>query len=111
MIFGEQGDPINSILPEIISEEFPTEIKTMFSQEELYRMVDEYRPALIIITTRTGADLIPIIKGDPTSAHIPSFLLSGSLSQQELEESGADEFMHKPLDLHLFFGILKKYLR
>jgi len=69
-------------------------------------LAKEYHPDLIILDVMlpdiNGQAVCELIRRDPTMADIKIICISGMIEVdkiQELTESGADEFLHKPLDI------------
>ncbi len=66
----------------------------------------EYHPELIILDVMlpdiNGKAVCELIRSDPTMADIKIIAISGMVEEdkiQELRDAGADDFMHKPLDI------------
>jgi two-component system response regulator RpaA len=69
-------------------------------------LAKEYHPDLIILDVMlpyiNGQAVCEIIRGDPAMSDIKIICISGMIEAdkiQELTESGADDFLHKPLDI------------
>jgi excisionase family DNA binding protein len=69
-------------------------------------LAKEYHPDLIILDVMlpdiNGKAVCELIRSDPTMADIKIICISGMVEEdkiQELREAGADDFMHKPLDV------------
>ncbi len=69
-------------------------------------LAKEYHPDLIILDVMlpdiNGQAVCELIRRDPTMADIKIICISGMVEEdkiQELRESGADDFLHKPLDI------------
>jgi two-component system response regulator RpaA len=69
-------------------------------------LAKEYHPDLIILDVMlpdiNGQAVCELIRRDPTMSDIKIICISGMIEVdkiQELTESGADEFLHKPLDI------------
>ena len=66
----------------------------------------EYHPDLIILDVMlpdiNGQAVCELIRSDPTMAEIKIICISGMIEEDkiaELKQSGADDFLHKPLDI------------
>jgi excisionase family DNA binding protein len=66
----------------------------------------EYHPELIILDVMlpdiNGKAVCELIRSDPTMADIKIICISGLVEEDKIEElksAGADDFMHKPLDI------------
>src|SRR5262249_368189 len=69
-------------------------------------LAKEYHPDLIILDLMfphiNGQEVCETIRRDPTMADIKIICISGMIEEEkirELSESGADDFLHKPLDI------------
>ncbi len=69
-------------------------------------LAKEYHPDLIILDVMlpdiNGQAVCEIIRGDPAMSDIKIICISGMIEAdkiQELTDSGADDFLHKPLDI------------
>jgi excisionase family DNA binding protein len=69
-------------------------------------LAKEYHPDLIILDVMlpdiNGKAVCELIRSDPTMADIKIICISGMVEEdkiEELKQAGADDFMHKPLDV------------
>ena len=69
-------------------------------------LAKEYHPDLIILDVMlpdiNGQQVCELLRKDPTMADIKIICISGMIEEdkiQELRASGADDFLHKPLDI------------
>ena len=69
-------------------------------------MVKEYHPDLIVLDVMlpdiNGQAVCELIRRDPTMSDIKIICISGMVEEdkiQDLRQSGADDFLHKPLDI------------
>ena len=69
-------------------------------------LAKEYHPDLIILDVMlpdiNGQAVCELIRDDPTMADIKIICISGMIEDDkiaELKASGADDFLHKPLDI------------
>jgi excisionase family DNA binding protein len=69
-------------------------------------MAKEYHPDLIILDVMlpdiNGKAVCELVKQDPTMSDIKIICISGLVEEdkiEELKEAGADDFLHKPLDI------------
>ncbi len=69
-------------------------------------LAKEYHPDLMILDVMlpdiNGKAVCELIRGDPTMQDIKIICISGMVEEdkiQELKDAGADDFLHKPLDI------------
>lgn len=69
-------------------------------------LAKEYHPELMILDVMlpdiNGQAVCELVRGDPTMSDIKIICISGMVEEDkiaELKTSGADDFMHKPLDI------------
>jgi excisionase family DNA binding protein len=69
-------------------------------------LAKEYHPELIILDVMlpdiNGKAVCELIRSDPTMSDIKIICISGMVEEEKIDElraSGADDFMHKPLDV------------
>ena len=69
-------------------------------------LAKEYHPDLIILDVMlpdiNGQAVCELIRQDPTMADIKIICISGMIEDDKIDElraSGADDFLHKPLDI------------
>jgi two-component system response regulator RpaA len=69
-------------------------------------LAKEYHPDLIILDVMlpdiNGQQVCELLRKDPTMSDIKIICISGMIEEdkiQELRGSGADDFLHKPLDI------------
>jgi two-component system response regulator RpaA len=69
-------------------------------------LAKEYHPDLIILDVMlpdiNGKAVCELVRGDPTMSDIKIICISGMVEEdkiEELKEAGADDFLHKPLDI------------
>ena len=69
-------------------------------------LAKEYHPDLIILDVMlpdiNGQQVCELLRKDPTMSDIKIICISGMIEEdkiQELRTSGADDFLHKPLDI------------
>ena len=69
-------------------------------------LAKEYHPDLIILDVMlpdiNGQAVCELIRQDPTMADIKIICISGMVEEDkiaELKKAGADDFLHKPLDI------------
>jgi CheY-like chemotaxis protein len=71
------------------------------------RLVHDLQPSLILLDLRLpapslpGWELIPLLKANPESAHIPIVVMSASGSEPIMRamKAGADDFIEKPFSI------------
>ena len=69
-------------------------------------LAKEYHPDLIVLDVMlpdiNGQAVCELIRADPTMAEIKIICISGMIEEDkidDLKQSGADDFLHKPLDI------------
>ncbi len=69
-------------------------------------LAKEYNPDLIILDVMlpdiNGQAVCELIRKDPTMADIKIICISGMVEEEKIDElraAGADDFLHKPLDI------------
>ncbi len=69
-------------------------------------LAKEYHPDLMILDVMlpdiNGKAVCELVKGDPTMSDIKIICISGMVEEEKIDElraAGADDFLHKPLDI------------
>ncbi len=88
-----------------IFEEMPFEIKSLNEGKELFETIDTFQPDLVILDIElpeyNGLELLKALRIDMSYQHIPIIIISVHSSSVYIEEclnSGANDFINKPLD-------------
>ncbi len=80
------------------------QVRPLLSGDNLYRMIDDFEPQLIILdyllSGRNGGDICRELKSDPQKCDIPVIMLSAYTEAiRRRHEFGCDSFIQKPFDL------------
>ncbi|MDB5121312.1 MAG: hypothetical protein JWN56_2530 [Sphingobacteriales bacterium] len=94
-------------LLEVLKEALETsgyEILTKSSSSDLFRVIDEFKPDLLLLDfllmNENGGEICAQLKRNGNTKHLPIILLSGYCSIQEMHVIyGCDSYLAKPFDL------------
>jgi two-component system, OmpR family, response regulator RpaA len=82
------------------------EVKSVNNGFQAGMTAKEYHPDLIVLDVMlpdiNGKSVCELIRSDPTMSDIKIICISGMVEEDkiaELKEAGADDFLHKPLDI------------
>ncbi|XYI02219.1 response regulator [Sorangium sp. So ce1128] len=64
----------------------------------------------ILVPKIDGLRVCRLLKQEPTTRHIPVLIFSELLAERRARESGADAFLHKPIDERRFLGEVQRLL-
>ena len=100
-------DPaVVELITDILSRDGRFEIKSVNNGFGAGMIAKEYHPDLIILDVMlpdiNGKAVCELIRSDSTMSDIKIICISGMVEEdkiKELREAGADDFMHKPLDI------------
>ncbi len=100
-------DPgIVELIADVLGKDTRFELKTVNNGFGAGMIAKEYHPDLIILDVMlpdiNGKAVCELIRSDPTMSDIKIICISGMVEEdkiQELKDAGADDFMHKPLDI------------
>jgi excisionase family DNA binding protein len=100
-------DPaVVELIADVFASDARFETKTVNNGFGAGMLAKEYHPDLIILDVMlpdiNGQAVCELIRRDPTMSDIKIICISGMIEEdkiQELRASGADEFLHKPLDI------------
>lgn len=91
------------------------QVRPMLSGDNVFRMIDDFEPNLIIIdyllSGKTGGEICQDLKNDPSKKDIPVIMLSAyPEAAQKNSEYGCDAFMAKPFDLNVLVSEIKSFI-
>lgn len=91
------------------------QVRPMLSGDNVFRMIDDFEPNLIIIdyllSGKTGGEICQDLKNDPVKRDIPVIMLSAyPEAAQRNCEFGCDAFMAKPFDLNVLVSEIKSFI-
>ena len=91
------------------------QVRPMLSGDNVFRMIEDFEPNLIIIDYllrgRTGAEICQDLKNDPRKKNIPVIMLSASTeAAQRNAEYSCDAFMAKPFDLNVLVSEIRTFI-
>lgn len=100
-------DPaVAELITDVLSADSRFETKVVNNGFGAGMLAKEYHPDLIILDVMlpdiNGQAVCELIRRDPTMSDIKIICISGMVEEEkvaELKESGADDFLHKPLDI------------
>jgi excisionase family DNA binding protein len=100
-------DPgVIELLTDVLGKDGRFDVKTVNNGFEAGKLAKELHPDLIILDVMlpdiNGKAVCASIRSDPTMSDIKIICISGMVEEdkiQELRDAGADDFMHKPLDI------------
>lgn len=109
LIFGREA-AFDNVLESFLKDEFNCEARIENSDILYDKIINEYRPNLILVTTCRKGVLIERIKETPSISHIPIIYLSGAASPEDFKASSADYCLSKPVDVFLLIEKAGHYL-
>lgn len=100
-------DPaVVELIEDVLSADPRFELRSVNNGFGAGMLAKEYRPELMILDVMlpdiNGKAVCELIRSDPTMSDIKIIAISGMVEEDkidELREAGADDFMHKPLDI------------
>jgi len=102
----DDDQAVVDLIAEVLAADSRFETKTVNNGFGAGMLAKEYHPDLIILDVMlpdiNGQAVCELIRSDPTMADIKIICISGMIEEDkiaELKASGADDFMHKPLDI------------
>jgi len=79
------------------------------------RLAREQLPDLIFTDIKmpdlNGDELVQLLRAEPTLAHIPLIILSGTAATLDMDEVQADAVLTKPFQLQTVYDVLDHYLK
>jgi two-component system response regulator RpaA len=100
-------DPaVVELITDVLTGDGRFETKSVNNGFQAGMLANEYHPELIILDVMlpdiNGKEVCELIKHNPTMSDIKIICISGMIEEDKIEElrkAGADDFMHKPLDI------------
>jgi DNA-binding response OmpR family regulator len=91
------------------------DVETIAKGEEVYKMVENFQPDLIILDVllsgNDGRTICKKLKSDNKTKRIPVIMISAHPSAKEsVREVGANAFLAKPFDIDELLQEVKKFL-
>jgi DNA-binding response OmpR family regulator len=91
------------------------QVRPMLSGDNVFRMIDDFEPNLIILdymlSGRNGGEICLDLKSDPSKKGIPVIMLSAHPeAAKRNSEFGVDSFLPKPFDLNLLVNEIKMFI-
>lgn len=78
--------------------------------EAARRLLPRMLIADILVPKIDGLRVCRLLKEDPATRHIRILLFSELLAERRARDSGADAFLHKPIDERRFLGVVQRLL-
>ena len=105
LIVDDEQDVVD-LIAEVLAGDSRFESKVVNNGFGAGMLAKEYHPDLIILDVMlpdiNGQAVCELIRSDPTMSDIKIICISGMIEEDkiaELRQSGADDFLHKPLDI------------
>src|SRR3954464_13321829 len=102
----DDDQAVVDLITDVLADEAPFETKYANNGFGAGMLAKEYHPDLIILDVMlpdiNGQAVCELIRADPTMADIKIICISGLVEEDKIDElrkSGADDFLHKPLDI------------
>ena len=102
----DDDQAVVDLISEVLAGDARFETKVVNNGFGAGMLAKEYHPDLIILDVMlpdiNGQAVCELIRKDPTMADIKIICISGMVEEEkiaELRASGADDFLHKPLDI------------
>ena len=102
----DDDQAVVDLITEVLANDGRFEIKVVNNGFAAGMLAKEYHPDLIILDVMlpdiNGQAVCELIRNDPTMADIKIICISGMVEEDkiaDLHKSGADDFLHKPLDI------------
>ena len=102
----DDDQAVVDLIAEVLSNDARFESKTVNNGFGAGMLAKEYRPDLIILDVMlpdiNGQAVCELIRQDPTMSDIKIICISGMVEEEKIDElktAGADDFLHKPLDI------------
>jgi DNA-binding response OmpR family regulator len=91
------------------------QVRPMLSGDNVFRMIDDFEPNLIILdyllTGKNGGEICQDLKSDPLKKDIPVIMLSAHPeAAKRNSEYGCDSFLSKPFDLDRLVTEIKMFI-
>ncbi|MGA7495266.1 MAG: response regulator [Isosphaeraceae bacterium] len=102
----DDDQAVVDLISEVLAPDARFEHKTVNNGFGAGMLAKEYHPDLIILDVMlpdiNGQAVCELIRRDPTMSDIKIICISGMVEEDKIEDlrkSGADDFLHKPLDI------------
>ena len=102
----DDDQAVVDLITDVLSGDSRFETKVVNNGFGAGMLAKEYHPDLMILDVMlpdiNGKAVCELIRGDPTMQDIKIICISGLVEEdkiQELKDAGADDFLHKPLDI------------
>jgi two-component system response regulator RpaA len=102
----DDDQAVVDLISDVLSADNRFEVKVVNNGFAAGMLAKEYHPDLMILDVMlpdiNGKAVCELVRSDPTMADIKIICISGMVEEDkigELMEAGADDFMHKPLDI------------
>ena len=106
MLIVDDDQAVVDLISEVLAGDARFETKVVNNGFGAGILAKEYHPDLIILDVMlpdiNGQQVCELLRKDPTMSDIKIICISGMIEEdkiQELRSSGADDFLHKPLDI------------
>lgn len=91
------------------------QVRPMLSGDNVFRMIDDFEPNLIILdyllSGKNGGEICQDLKNDPQKKDIPVIMLSASPeAAKKRAEFSCDSFLAKPFDLNVLVNEIKIFI-
>ncbi len=102
----DDDQAVVDLITDVLSSDNRFEVKVVNNGFAAGMQAKEYHPELIILDVMlpdiNGKQVCELVRSDPSLSDIKIICISGMVEEDkidELREAGADDFMHKPLDI------------
>lgn len=100
----------------LILQEKGYQASSIFSEEELFQMLEESEPDLILLDiflyNANGADIAKKLKSNDETKNIPIVMMSADTQiVAKVQESGADDYIKKPFELSDLVRVIEKNIK
>jgi len=100
----------------LILQEKGYQASSIFSEEELFQMLEESKPDLILLDiflyNANGADIAKKLKSKDETRNIPIVMMSADTQiVAKVQESGADDYIRKPFELSDLVRVIEKNIK
>ncbi len=91
------------------------QVRPMLSGDNVFRMIDDFEPNLIILdyllSGKNGGEICQDLKSDPLKKDIPVIMLSAHPEAAiKNSEFGCDSFLTKPFDLNILINEIQTFI-
>lgn len=106
LLIVDDDQAVVDLIVEVLEADNRFEYKAVNNGFAAGKLAAEYHPDLIILDVMlpdiNGINVCRLIRSDPTMADIKIICISGMVEEEkiaELRDAGADDFLHKPIDI------------